>query len=113
MRRRKFLGVLAGAAAAWPFAIGAQQVTMPRVGVLSLGRGDKSDASLGTLNAFVLALKELGYTEGQNVVFEWRFADGDANRLSRLAQELVDSRVDAFVALATPSARAAKQATTT
>ena len=86
---------------------------MPRVGVLSLGRGDKSDASFGTLNAFVLALKELGYTEGQNIAFEWNFADGDANKLSRLAQELVDSRVDALVALATPSARAAKQATTT
>jgi ABC transporter substrate binding protein len=94
--------------------LAAQQMTkMPRVGILSLGSGDKSDASFGTLNAFVLALKELGYIEGQNVTFEWKFADGDAGKLSRLAQELVDSRVDAIVALATPSARAAKRATTT
>jgi putative ABC transport system substrate-binding protein len=84
---------------------------MPRVGVLSLGRGDKSDASLTTLNAFVPALKELGYINGQNIAFDRKFADGDANKLSRLAQELVDSRVDAIVVLATPAARAVKQAT--
>ena len=111
MRRREFIALLGGAAAL-PFAAHAQQVTkMPRVGVLSLGRGDKSDASLATLNAFVPALKELGYTEGQNIAFDRKFADGDANKLDRLAQELVDSRVDAVVTLATPAARAVKQAT--
>ena len=84
---------------------------MPHVGMLSLGRGDKSDASLATLNAFVPALREFGYVEGQNIAFDWKFADGDPNRLSQLARELVDGRVDAIVTLATPAARAVKQAT--
>ena len=112
MRRREFITFVAGAAAAWPLGTRAQQATkVPQIGVLSLGHGDKSDASLTTLDAFMPALRELGYTEGQNIAFERKFADGDANKLSRLAQELVDRRVDAIVAFATPAARAAKQAT--
>jgi putative tryptophan/tyrosine transport system substrate-binding protein len=116
MRRREFITLLGGAAAARaivaPFGAHAQQAArIPRIGVLSLGRGDKSDASLTTLDAFILALRALGYTEGQNIAVEQKFADGDANKLSRLAQELVDSRVDAVVTLATPVARAVKQAT--
>ena len=112
MRRRDFITLVGSAAAAWPFAARAQQAAkIPLIGVLSLGRGDKSDASLTTLDAFVPALSELGYTEGQNIAFDRKFADGDANKLGRLAQELVDSRVDAIVALATPAARAVKQAT--
>ena len=111
MRRREFLGTL-GVVAAWPLAAAAQQATkIPQIGVLSLGRGDKSDASLETLDAFVSALRELGYTEGLNIAFDRRFADGDANKLSGLAQELVGHRVDAIVALATTAARAAKRAT--
>jgi putative ABC transport system substrate-binding protein len=84
---------------------------MPQIGVLSVGRGDKSDVSLTTVNAFIPALRELGYTEGLNIAFERKFADGDVNRLNGLARELVDRRVDAIVAFATPAARAAKQAT--
>jgi putative ABC transport system substrate-binding protein len=57
------------------------------------------------------ALGELGYTEGKNIAFERKFADGDANKLSELAQELVEHRVDAIVALATPAVLAAKKAT--
>jgi ABC-type uncharacterized transport system substrate-binding protein len=111
MRRREFIKLLGGAAA-WPLTAQAQQATkMPQIGVLSVGRGDKSDASLTTINAFMPALRELGYTEGLNIAFERKFADGDANKLSGLARELVDRRVDAIVALATPAARAAKQAT--
>jgi putative tryptophan/tyrosine transport system substrate-binding protein len=114
MRRREFLGALGtlGVAAAWPLAAAAQQATkIPQIGVLSLGRGDKSDASLETLDAFVSALRELGHTEGQNIAFDRRFADGDANKLSGLARELVERRVDAIVALGTPAARAANRAT--
>jgi putative tryptophan/tyrosine transport system substrate-binding protein len=111
MRRREFFGAL-GVAAAWPLAAPAQQATkIPQIGVLSLGRGDKSDASLKTLDAFVSALRELGHTEGQNIAFDRRFADGDANKLSELARELVEHRVDAIVALGTPAARAANRAT--
>jgi putative tryptophan/tyrosine transport system substrate-binding protein len=112
MRRREFVTLLSGAVATWPLAAHTQQATkIPQIGVLSLGRGDKSDASLETLDAFVPALRDLGYTEGQNIAFDRRFADGDANKLSALAQELVERRVDAIVALATPAARAAKRAT--
>lgn len=112
MRRREFISLFGGVAVAWPLGAHARQSTkIPQIGVLSLGRGDKSDASLTTLDAFVPALRELGYTEGQNIAFNRKFADGDANRLSRLAQELVDSRVDAIVVLATPAARAVKQVT--
>jgi putative tryptophan/tyrosine transport system substrate-binding protein len=112
MGRREFITLLGAAAAGWPLVAYAQQVTkIPRIGVLSLGRGDKSDASLTTLDAFVLALGELGYTEGKNIAFERKFADGDANKLSELAQELVEHRVDAIVALATPAVLAAKKAT--
>jgi len=112
MRRREFITLVGGAAVAWAGAARAQQATkIPQIGILSLGRGDRSDASLTTLDAFVPALRELGYTEGRNIAFDRKFADGDANKLSRLAQELVDSRVDAIVAFATPAARAVKQVT--
>ncbi|HKA76302.1 MAG TPA: ABC transporter substrate-binding protein, partial [Pseudolabrys sp.] len=57
-------------------------------------------------------MRELGYTEGQNIVFEHEFGEGDADRLHRLAIEMVERRVDAIVAFTTPAARAAKQATT-
>jgi putative ABC transport system substrate-binding protein len=104
--------MLSGAAAAWPLAARSQQATkVPQIGVLSLGRGDKSDASLATLEAFVPVLRELGYTEGKNITFDRKFADGDANKLSALAQELVEHRVDAIVALSTPAVSAAKRAT--
>jgi len=112
MKRREVIKLIGSAAAAWPLGARAQLATkIPHIGVLSLGRGDKSDASRATLDAFMPALRELGYTEGQNIAFDRKFADGDANKLSRLAQELVDSRVDAIVVLATPAARAVKQAT--
>jgi putative tryptophan/tyrosine transport system substrate-binding protein len=112
MRRRQFLSFIGGAVAAWPFTSHAQQATkMPQIGILSVGRGDKSDASLTTIKAFMAALRELGYTEGVNIAIEQKFADGDASKLSGLARELVDRRVDAIVAFATPAAHAAKQAT--
>jgi putative ABC transport system substrate-binding protein len=112
MQRRAFIALLGGAVATWPLAAHTQQATkIPRIGVLSLGRGDKSDASLNTVDAFMPALREFGYIEGQNIAFDRKFADGDVNKLGGLAQELVEHRVDAIVALATPAARAARQAT--
>ena len=114
MRRREFIAGLGSAAASLPLAAHVQQVTkIPQIGFLSLGRGDQSDASLATLEAFVPALGEHGYTEGKNIAFERKFADGDTNKLSELAQELVEHRVDAIVALATPAVLAAKKATST
>ncbi|PWT84104.1 ABC transporter substrate-binding protein [Bradyrhizobium sp. PMVTL-01] len=114
MKRRKFITLVGGVAATWPFAAHAQQSTGPRqIGVLSLGRGDKSDASLKTLDAFVPALRELGFAEGKDVAFHRKFADGDADKLNELAQEFVAGRVHAIVALATPAVRAARNATST
>ncbi len=114
MGRREFILFLGAAVAGWPLAVRAQQASkIPQIGVLSLGRGDKSDASLTTLDAFMPALGELGYTEGKNIAFERKFADGDANKLSELARELVEHRLDAIVALATPAVLAAKKATST
>ena len=113
MRRRDFIKIIAGSAAAWPLAALAQQETkVPRIGILAPGRADNSDASLRTLNAFISALRELGYTEGQNIAIERKFANGDVDRLRALAIELVGGQVDVIVAQSTPAARAAKQATT-
>jgi putative ABC transport system substrate-binding protein len=111
MKRREFIALLTGAAAL-PFAGHGQQKT-PRIGILSLGRGDTSDASRKTLDAFMPALRTLGYVEGENIAVVWKFADGDTNRLGELAQQLVEERVDAIVGLATPAARAARKATST
>ena len=112
MRRREFVTLVGGAAAGWPLAAHAQQATkVARIGMLSLGGGDKSDASLKTIDAFIPAMRALGFVEGQNIAFERKFADGDVNKLSELAQELVRQRVDAIVALATPAVLAAKKAT--
>src|SRR5437879_12918299 len=98
MRRRQFIIMFGGLAATWALdAFGQQATKFPQIGVLSLGRGDESDASLATLDAFVPALGELGYTEGKNIAFERKFADGDASKLSELAQELVEHKVDAIV----------------
>jgi ABC-type uncharacterized transport system substrate-binding protein len=114
MQRREFITFIGGMVATWPLPARAQQPTkMPRIGILTPGRSDNSDASLATLNAFVPALRELGYIEGQNIIIEREFGEGDTNKLRRLATELVERRVDAIVALSTPAARAAKQATTT
>lgn len=112
MRRRELITLIGGLAATWPLAANTQQATrIPQIGFLSLGRGDKSDAGLPVLDAFISALRELGYTEGQNIAFDRRFADGDENKLSELADEFIEQRVDAIVAQATPAARAAKKAT--
>lgn len=114
MRRREVITILGVAMAAWPLAAYAQQAPkIPQIGVLSGGRGDRTDASLTTLDAFIPALRELGYIEGQSVAFDRKFADGDANKLNVLALELVERRVDAIVVLATPAARAARRATST
>jgi putative tryptophan/tyrosine transport system substrate-binding protein len=106
MRRREFIG-LCGAAFAWPLAAEAQQTgKVPRIGILNNG-------SAAISRPFLQGLHELGYTEGQNLIIEVRFADWKLDRLPAFAAELVALKVDLIVAVATPAARAAKQATST
>ena len=109
MKRREFFTLLGGAAAAWPLAAWAQQPKYVRIGALVLTNADAQ--ALG--RALGEALRELGYVEGQNFAFEFRSAEGKADRLPQLAAELARVPVDVIVATFTPCALAAKQATTT
>ena len=105
MKRREFITLLGGAAASWPLAARAQQADRTRrIGVLV---GD----SLEPLGRFREGLGELGYTDGKNIQIEVRTAGGQDTRLPELAAELVRSRVDIIVAVQSPAAHAAKNAT--
>jgi len=89
MRRRDFIGILGGTAL-WPLAAHAQQAAMPVVGFLS-GRSLASDPHL--VATFSRALNEAGYVDGQNVAIEFRWADGQLNRLPELAAQLIERKV--------------------
>jgi ABC-type uncharacterized transport system substrate-binding protein len=109
MRRRDFITLLGGAAAAWPLAARAQQASKPpTIGFL----GATTPAGGGQLlAAFVQRLRELGWVEGRNVAIEIRWGEGRSERFAEIAAEFVRLKVDAILTHNTPPVLAAKQAT--
>src|SRR3977135_232337 len=95
MRRREFISLLGGAAATWPLAARAQQSTMPVIGYFS---GRSPDAESPIRVPFLKALEESGFAAGRNVAIEYRFAEGQDERLPVLAAELVRRQVTMLVA---------------
>jgi putative ABC transport system substrate-binding protein len=113
MRRREFI-ILLGGTAAWPLAARAQQAasTVRRIGLLLPGNA-RTTAVRGQLEAFRQGLKEYGRVEGQNIILEYRFAEGKEDALPAIAAELARLRLDVIVAEATPAIQAAKTVTQT
>jgi ABC-type uncharacterized transport system substrate-binding protein len=113
LKRRQFLTLLGGAAAAWPLAGRAQQPErMRRIGVLmNLAVGDPEGEARSA--AFLQALQQLGWSDGRNVRIDYRWAAGAADRFHRYAEELLALGPDVILAASTPSVQALQQATRT
>ena len=110
MKRREFITLLGGAAAAWPLAARAQRAASPRrIGVLLVGLSPESREA----KQFRLGLRDLGYTEGRDVVLEWRSANGDYHRVPELVADLIQSKVDVIVQDSTVGTEITKRATST
>ena len=111
MRRREFITLLGGAAAAWPLASRAQQmVNLPAVGFLGAGSPATADV---WLSAFMSRLRELGWIEGRNINVDVRWAEGRNDRSADIAAEFVRLKVDVIVTYSSEHTQIAKQATST
>ena len=113
MKRREFITLLGGAAAAWPLAARAQQAErMRRIGVLMNLAADDAEGQ-GRVEAFLQGLQELGWTDGRNVRIDYRWAAGDTDRFRRYAEELLALAPDVILASASATVGALQQATRT
>jgi putative ABC transport system substrate-binding protein len=111
VKRREFIALLGGAAAAWPLGARAQELAkLPTIGFL--GANTPASQSQWTA-AFVQRLRELGWSEGRNIVIAYRWADGRADRSAEIAAEFAQLKVDVIATSGTPMALAAKRATST
>jgi ABC-type uncharacterized transport system substrate-binding protein len=108
MRRREFITLLGGAAAAWPLAARAQQAKLPTIGFLGANNATFERAST---DAFVQRLRELGWIENRTVAIEYRWAEGRDERFAEIAAEFVRLKVDVILTHGTPAIVAAKKAT--
>src|SRR5215203_5731098 len=107
MRRRELIAGL-GAVAAWPLATRAQSSKVPTVGLLVAGAPSSHGALVAAL---VQRLRELGWVEGRNVLFDYRWAEGSAESATKIAAEFARLKVDLIATSGIPATRAAKQAT--
>jgi putative ABC transport system substrate-binding protein len=110
MKRRDFITLLGGAAAAWPIAAKAQQTAMPVVGFLG---AESASTNRHFFDAFRDGMREHGYIDGQNVALVERWAEGRSERFPELVGEMLRLRADVILAVSVPAALAAKDGTTT
>jgi len=113
MRRREFITLLGGAAAAWPFAAHAQQPDRMRRVSMLLGLAEKDPEAIGRVKAFRLGMRDLGWIEGRNVEIEYRFAGTNLESINRHVAELVRLAPDVIVAHSTPVMAVLRPATST
>jgi putative ABC transport system substrate-binding protein len=106
MRRREFITLLGGAATGWPFAVRAQQSRMPVIGFLN---GSSAEAYAAYAQGFIRGLAESGYVPGENVLIEYRWAEGHYERLPEMLDDLIRRPVS-VIAPNTPAAQATKRA---